>query len=76
MKYRITETEAYAPDYSYTEDYKTLQEARDRMLDMYHYVAIEGNPEAVEEADIIERSAWVRLTDGNEISWDIDEIEA
>jgi hypothetical protein len=42
------------------------------MRECYHSVAVEGNSDAVEKAEIFERSAIVYLNDGNEISWDIE----
>lgn len=41
------------------------------MLDMYHQVAIEGNFDAIEKAELYQNSAIVYLTDGNIIEWEI-----
>jgi hypothetical protein len=72
--YRVTETESLYPDYSYHEDYKTHEDAHKRMLEMYHYVAIEGNPEVIVKAGWYENSAFVELCDDNTVEWEITEV--
>ena len=71
LPYTLTEYEAYAPDYAHSEKFATLEDAQERMKEMYHYVAIDGNPDAVRKATLDAQSASVSLTDGNCISWDI-----
>ena len=73
-KYRLTERETFAPDYKYSEEFKKLTNAQARMRQMYHELAINGNPDAIQKAEINERSASVIINDGNEVYWDIEEI--
>lgn len=70
MKYILTETESFAEDWNHKETFGTLCEAQTRMKNCYHDIAVEGE-DAVEKAELYERSAVVKLKDGNEISWDI-----
>ena len=73
-RYRLTERETFAPDYKYSEEFKKLTNAQNRMRQMYHDLVAEGDPNAIEKAEINERSASVIINDGNEIYWDIEEI--
>ena len=75
MKYQVTEREKFVPDYEHKEVYDTYEEAKDRMNEMYRQVAIEGDPEFIEVASIWDFFGYVTYTDGNEVSWDIDEID-
>ena len=70
-KYTVIERELNVPEYEYEEEFNTLQEAQDRMAQMYHNIAVDEEG-WVEEARIDERSAYAVLTDGNVISWDIE----
>lgn len=70
-KYIVTETESNAPNYKYQEEFDTIEEAKARMLDMYHQVAIEGNFDAIEKAELYQNSAIVYLIDGNTVEWEI-----
>ena len=73
-KFRVTETESFVPSYKYSEDFDTIDEARQRMKEMYHEIVIEGNPDAIESAELYTNSARVVLNDGNEIEYDIEEL--
>ena len=75
MKYRVIETEAFYPEYRYTEVYDDLKPAQARMKGLYRELVIEGNYEAIDHSEYHPMSAWVKLNDGNEIAWDIEEIE-
>lgn len=68
----LVERESLYPNYEHREKFNSLEEAQDRMKDLYHSVAVEGNSDVVEDARLYERSAIVYLNDGNEISWDIE----
>lgn len=70
-KYIVTETEKDAPNYKYQEDFDTIEAARARMLDLYHQVAIEGNFDAIEKAELYQNSAIVYLIDGSTVEWKI-----
>ena len=72
-KYIVTETESNTPDYKYQEEFDTIEEAKVRMLDLYHQVVIEGNLDAIEKAGIYQNGAFVYLTDGNVIRWEVYE---
>ena len=74
MKWILTERELNVPEYSYSESFKTLKKAQERMSQMYHDVAIDGNKEMIESATLDKRSASVVLVDGNEIWWDIEKV--
>ena len=69
----LTETELYAPDYNHQEEFETLESAQERMKELYHSIAIEGNHNVIERAELNERSALIVGNDGNEIEWDISE---
>lgn len=73
-KFKVTETESFVPSYKYSEDFDTIEEARQRMKEMYHETAVEGNPNAIESAELYANSARVVLNDGNEIEYEIEEI--
>lgn len=49
-KYVVTKTESNAPNYEYQFD--TIEEAKVRMLDLYHKVVIEGNLDTIEKAEL------------------------
>ena len=70
--WRLKETELNVPEYQYTEKFDSLEEAQARMKDLYHNVAIEGDHEMIEHADINDIHAIVVLKDGNEIEWNIE----
>lgn len=70
-KYIVTETESNAPNYKYQEEFDTIEEAKTRILDMYHQVAIEGNFDAIEKAELYQNSAIVYLIDGSTVEWEI-----
>ena len=72
-KYIVTETESNVPDYKYQEEFDAIETAKARMLDLYHQVAIEGNFDAIEKAELYQNSAIVYLTDGNTIEWEVYE---
>ena len=72
-KFIVKESELYFSDDDYQEEYNTLEEAQERMKEMYHNVAF--HEEAIERAELNERSAIVYVNDGNEIYWDIEEVE-
>ena len=72
--FKLTETEEFDKNYCYCEEYNDYKSAYNRMLEMYREVAIEGNSEAIECAEIYERSAFVELNNGNVIEWDIEEF--
>ena len=72
-KFIVRERELYFSDYDYQEEYNTLEDAQKRMKEMYHNVAF--HEEAIEKTELNERSAIVYVNDGNEISWDIEEVE-
>lgn len=73
-KFILIEREKFDENHTYQEDYDTLEEAQERMKELYHEVAIEGNPDAIEVGKLYERSAYVRINDGNVIGWDIEEV--
>lgn len=73
-KFRVTETESFAPSYKYSEDFDSIKKARQRMKEMYHEIAIEGNPNVIESAELYANSARVVLNDGNEIEYEIEKI--
>ena len=75
MEYKLTETEKFYPDYCHEETFPTLKEAQARMKDLYRQLVIEGDYDNFEKAMLYERSAFVLVNDGNEISWDIETIE-
>jgi tagaturonate reductase len=56
--YRLTETEKKAPDYSYTEEFETQEEAYNRMMDLYHSFAIDTDANAVVTAVLGFKSHW------------------
>ena len=62
MRYKLVETELDVPEYRYSEEFDTHEEAYERMRMMYH--------------DLIkdENSAYVEMIDDNIISWDIYEL--
>ena len=68
-KFILTEEEEYAPDYTYRETFDSLEEAQERMKEMYS--GYFQNP-AVEKAEIFDLSARVCINDGNEIRWNIE----
>ena len=70
--WRLKETELNVPEYQYTEKFDSLEEAQARMKDLYHNVAIEGDHDMIEHADINDIHAIVVLKDGNEIEWNIE----
>lgn len=70
--WRLKETELIVPEYTYTEKFDSLEEAQARMKDLYHNVAIEGDHDMIEHADINDIHAIVVLKDGNEIEWNIE----
>ena len=72
--YRLTETEKKAPDYSYTEEFETQEEAYNRMMDLYHSFAIDTDANAVVTAIYFDNSAFVEYTDGNVLNWNIEEV--
>ena len=71
--YRVIEREKYAPDYKYEEEYENLSDAKERMRQLYHETAIEGDPDLIEKAEIFEMCASVIFVDGNEVTWDIED---
>lgn len=70
-KYIVTETEKDDSDYKYQEEFDTIKEAKARMLDLYRQVAIEGDFDDIEKAELYQNSAIVYLNDGNIIEWEI-----
>lgn len=73
-KFRVTETESFVPSYEYHEDFDTIEEARQRMKEMYHELAIDNDPDTIESAELYANSARVVINDGNEIEYEIEEI--
>lgn len=73
--WRLTETERIDPSYSYSEEFKTQEEAQKRMKELYHTFAVEANPDAVSYGIFFENSAFVEYNDNNAIEWDIKEID-
>ena len=71
MKYIVTETELYAPDYHHEEEFDNWEEAHKRMLELYHNLAFSTNPDAIEKAFLYKNSALVVINDGNEVEWKI-----
>lgn len=71
--YTVIETESMHPEYLYHEDYRTQEEAFERMRQMYGNIAIEGNPEVV-RSGFGDDNAMVEAPDGNQIWWRILEI--
>lgn len=70
--FTLVEREKNAEDYQYKEVFTDLEKAKERMIELYHDVAVEGNTEFIEKAEIYDRSAIVYLYDGNIIEWDIE----
>lgn len=73
-KFILKETEAFAPAYRYEETFDNLEDAQNRMRELYHECVIDGNVDAVEKGELNEMSAYCLLTDENEICWDIEEV--
>ena len=73
-KYIVTERESAVPDYNYSEQFNTYQEAYERMKEMYHELAVEGNPDAIKKAEIAENSAMIEIYDGNVVEWEIEKV--
>ena len=72
--WKIVEKEKKAPEYEYSESYDSLEDAKKRLHVMYRETVIDGNWDLVERSSFDERSASVTFTDGNEVTWDIEEL--
>jgi len=70
--YRLTEKEQKVPEYSYHEEFDTFEDAQERMRELYANVAYHSP--CIITTKVHDRSAAVLLNDGNEISWDIEEL--
>ena len=76
MKYKLTEKDYFqVSEYNYHEEFDNYEDAFNRMRQMYHDVVIEGNSDAIEKSEFNKMSAYVLINDGNEIEWDIEEIQ-
>lgn len=73
--YTFIETQTKHPDYFYHEDYKTYEEAYERMRTIYHTFAVEGNPETIIKATINDNNAMMEESDGNQTWWRVIEIK-
>ena len=73
-KFKVTETESFVPSYKHSEDFDTIEEARQRMKEMYHELAIDNDPDTIESAELYANSARVVINDGNEIEYEIEKI--
>lgn len=72
MKYRLTETEKIDSSYKHIEEFELEEDAQARMKELYKEYY--ENP-AVEKTELNENSAIIYLNDGNEIEWDIENVE-
>ena len=59
-KYIVIETESNDPNYEHQEEFDTIEEAKVRMLDLYHKVVI-SNLDAIEKAKLYQNKAIVYL---------------
>ena len=73
-KYIVTERESAVPSYRHSELFDTHEEAYTRMKELYHELAVEGNPDAIIKAEIAENSAMVEIYDGNIVEWEIEKV--
>ena len=71
--FRLTEYELDIPEYNYSEDFDTLEDAQKRLRELYQEFALSEN-EVIIKSEIDQNSAAVYLIDGNEIFWNIEEI--
>lgn len=69
-KFILIEKEAAIPKYECKEEFLTLQEAQDKMDELYMNIVI-NNREAIENSSRFDRYAYIELNDGNEITWEI-----
>ena len=74
MKYKLVETELDVPEYSYSEQFNTHEEAYERMRQMYHDLIKDGDGGPIVGGGIYENSAYVDMVDNNTIFWDIYEL--
>ena len=72
--YILKETELFIPEYNYQEEFNTYEEAKQKMTELYHELAVNGNPNIIEESGIHSHSAYITFYDDNEISWKIEEV--
>lgn len=73
MRYRLTQRETKATWFEHKEEFNTLEEAQERMMQMYHDIAING-AELVESAGYKDMESWIELEDHNVVSMIIEEI--
>ena len=73
-KYILRERESAVPEYNYNEEFKTHKEAYNRMREMYHELAINGDPGSIIKAEIAKNSAMVEICDGNVVEWEIEKV--
>lgn len=76
MRYKLVETELDVPEYKYSEEFDTHEEAYERMRMMYHDLIKDGcgGDGPISKSGIYENSAYVEMIDDNVISWDIYEL--
>ena len=73
MRYRLTQRETKATWFEHKEEFDTLEDAQERMHQMYHDIAING-AELVESAGYKDMESWIELEDHNVVSMIIEEI--
>jgi len=73
-KYILIQKESNTPWKEYKEEFDTLQDAQERMHQMYRDVAING-AELIEAAGYKDTEAYAEFEDHNVVSWSIEEYE-